>query len=132
MLAATVAAGGDQSLAKKFVADVDDLVVEASAVDAFIRIDRTSSKVIDSKLYPAIRSMLPENDDGDHIHAAIKGNCARVSAGGKRSGCCKRTSSIKACANRRRRSSRWLRFIWKALSMASERPGLPGLKCGKI
>ena len=65
-LAATVAASGD-------VADVDDRIVETSAL-LTNRPDELT--VIDSKLYTAILFVLPKNDDGDRIHAAIKGNCA--------------------------------------------------------
>ena len=73
MLAATVAASGDQQVAKQFVSDVDD----PSVTDAALVTDRPEEMTsIDSKLYSALLPLLPKNDDGDRIHAAIKGNCA--------------------------------------------------------
>ena len=73
VLAITVATSGDKAVAAKFVSEVDNPNIEL-AVFVTNRPDEMIS--IDSKLYAAILSVLPKGDDGDRIHAAIKGSCA--------------------------------------------------------
>ena len=73
VLAVTVAASADKLVAVKFVSEVDDPHMGLAAL-LTKRSDEMTS--IDSKLYAAILSILPKNEDGDRIHAAIKETCA--------------------------------------------------------
>ena len=73
VLAITVAASGDKAAAAKFVSEVDNPNIELAA---FVTNRPDEMISIDSKLYAAILSVLPKGDDGDRIHAAIKGSCA--------------------------------------------------------
>ena len=73
VLAVTVAASADKLVAVKFVGEVDDPHMGLAAL-LTKRSDEMTS--IDSKLYAAILSILPKNEDGDRIHAAIKETCA--------------------------------------------------------
>ena len=63
----------DQAAAVKLVGEIDDPHFELAALFTKRPHEMIS---IDSKLYAATLAILPKNEDGDRIYAAIKGSCA--------------------------------------------------------
>ena len=110
VLAVTVAASADKSVAVKFVGEVDDPHMDLAALLTKRSEEFTS---IDSKLFAAILNILPKNEDGYRIHVLSKEH-ARATAVGKQSGYSIRTSNIKDLESRKRTSQHSLCFIWKA------------------